>query len=139
MDAAPENLLLSEDGFNSSIWGPHLWTFMHILSMNYPLVPKAEHRRAYYMFFKSLCTILPCAKCRKEFCSMVNKGSLRLTPSQFVQKKNEAPGSARRRLVDYVISLHCQVNVRLKKPGNVLNRSREYWIQKYAKLRSRKI
>ena len=129
-------LALSNNGFNSRIWGPHLWFVMHVLSLNYPLVPKAYHVKAYYNFFKSLCTVLPCATCREEFCKMVNApGPLQLTMKKFSQR-GDLPGTARMRLARYVIDLHNRVNMRLKKKSTM---SREFWIQKYARLRSSKI
>jgi hypothetical protein len=128
------SLVFSRDGFDPKIWGPHLWKIMHILAMNFPLTPTPTQTKAYYDFFKSLCAILPCATCRGEFCAMVNRpGPLQLTPRKFVQSRDEPPGSARLRVVTYVIDLHQTVNNRLRKGGPP--RSREYWIEKYAKLR----
>lgn len=130
-------MLFSENGFDPRIWGPHLWTVMHILSMNYPLVPTVTQRKAYYNFFKSLCTILPCARCRHEFCLMVNSpGPLQLTPEKFMQMPYEKPGAARVRVVNYIIALHHKVNRRLGKMHHV-KKPREYWIRKYASLRAR--
>lgn len=125
---------LSDNGFNSRIWGPSLWFIMHILTLNYPLHPKPHHVKAYYNFFRSLCTILPCATCRKEFCEMVNApGPLQLTVQKFMQHKDDFPGTARMRLTHYVINLHSRVNMRLKKKRTV--RPPAYWVQKYARLR----
>ena len=128
-------MLLSPDGFNSRIWGPHLWFFMHILSMNYPLIPTIRQAKAYYSFFNSLCIILPCATCREEFCAMVTRpGPFELTFSKFEQFPFEKPGAARKRLVNYVIDMHNRVNRRLGKVGSA-RKSRQYWVNKYARLR----
>jgi hypothetical protein len=136
--------VFSENGFNSRIWGPHLWKVMHILSLNYPLKPTRVHVDAYFNFFKSLCTILPCATCRKEFCSMVNLpgGPLELRPEIFMQKAGDAPGSARVRVINYILALHDTVNRRLLKHGDVGKRrfvlkEPRYWVLKYAKLRAK--
>ena len=129
--------MLSENGFSPRLWGPHLWVFMHILSMNFPLVPTRAQSRAYYEFFRSLCSILPCAACRREFCLMVGQGPLRLTPARFMQDVREKPGNARKRLVKYIIDLHSKVNRRIGKPQRILNTRRAQWIQYYARMRSR--
>ena len=138
-----QSLVFSVNGFNSRIWGPHLWKIMHILSLNYPLQPTRVHIEAYYAFFKSLCTILPCATCRKEFCSMVNArdGPLKLRPEIFMQRAGATPGTARVRVIKYVLELHDTVNRRLLKHGDAgkarfVAKDSRYWVLKYAKLRA---
>jgi len=54
------------NGFMTSIWGPAIWHFLHIISFNYPVEPTKEHKKHYYDFIMSLKYILPCKKCRKN-------------------------------------------------------------------------
>lgn len=125
----------SENGFPPEVWGPHLWHVMHILSLNFPLMPTPKQQQAYYHFFNSLCTILPCRNCREEFCAMVvkKKSPLRLEKSLFMND-SRGRGSARMRLTRYVMLLHATVNRRLKKTnGSTMNT----WIRKYESLRAR--
>jgi hypothetical protein len=130
--------LLSTDGFPPRVWGPSLWKVMHILAFNYPLTPSRAHVTAYYQWFKSLCTILPCRHCREEFCKLVNgpRSALRLDARRFVQRETEPPGSARLRVIRYTLDLHAAVNVRLRKnvPKDV-----RHWVARYAAMRKKNV
>lgn len=57
----------SPDGFNTKVWGPCLWTFLHIISFNYPTCPTDEQKHHYYKFIKCLGHILPCKACRDNY------------------------------------------------------------------------
>ena len=54
------------NGFMTSIWGPAIWHFLHIISFNYPIEPNSKQKKNYYDFIMSLKNILPCKKCRKN-------------------------------------------------------------------------
>jgi hypothetical protein len=54
----------SDNGFMTSIWGPMLWSLLHIISMNYPVKPSEEEKIHYYDFVLSLQHVLPCGACR---------------------------------------------------------------------------
>ena len=46
----------SGDGFLTSVWGPLQWTFLHIMSFNYPVNPTPEDKKHYTLllnFFKN--------------------------------------------------------------------------------------
>jgi hypothetical protein len=49
------------------IWGPHLWRFLHYLSLSYPENPTDEEKEIMLNFLESLQEILPCEKCRYNF------------------------------------------------------------------------
>jgi len=129
-------MLLSPDGFSPRLWGPQLWRVMHLVSVNYPLNPTRVQQRAYYNFFNSLKCILPCKTCREEFNKMVSRPPYTLTPALFAQRPGDPPGTARRRLAQYVVTLHNVVNARLGKPPGRQTRN---WVQYYANLRRQKI
>lgn len=109
---------------------------MHIISHNYPLVPTRKQQLSYYNFFKSLCDILPCRTCRHEFCELVetSKYGLRLTQSLF-QNDHGVPGTARLKVVEYVISLHANVNRRL---GKKYTSRSDFWKRYYERFRTAK-
>lgn len=54
----------SDMGFLTSIWGPMLWTVLHIISLNYPVKPTKEQQDHYYDFIMTLPNVLPCGACR---------------------------------------------------------------------------
>lgn len=111
------DLFYSDNGISPARWGPHLWYVIHILALNFPLTPTKQQSSAYYAFFQSLCTLLPCGNCRKEFCKLVKSptGPYRITPELFAQSPTQAPGSARRRVFKWSICIHRTVTKRIKK------------------------
>ena len=54
----------SGDGFQTSIWGPLVWTTLHTISFNYPVHPTNEDKKHYKDFIYSLRYVLPCKYCR---------------------------------------------------------------------------
>jgi len=57
----------SDNGFATKVWGPILWTFLHIVSFNYPVRPTSQDQMNYYMFMIALGNVLPCGKCRDNY------------------------------------------------------------------------
>jgi hypothetical protein len=127
---------LSPNGFSSKLFGPPLWKFIHITSLNFPLNPTPRQSRSYFNFFDSLCDILPCGVCRVEFCKLIETGPLKMTKRIFEQSPGEARGSARLRVFAYSVALHHAVNVRTGKSPQIISRNLDFWTRKYAKLRS---
>lgn len=50
------------------IWGPHVWKFLHILALSYPINPSSKEQDSMIKFLNLLCIILPCPMC-SEHCS----------------------------------------------------------------------
>ena len=136
LDPTSAMLLTSPEGFNSKLWGRGMWAFMHYIALNYPISPTKSQVESYKMFFRSLCDILPCNVCRKEFCNLVTNPKSRFflgRPGLFPYKQN--PAAARLRLFMWTSELHNAVNRRLKKPIV----SPRTWIVKYLKTRHRHV
>lgn len=56
----------SGEGMLTSVWGPSLWHYLHILSFNYPVNPTLDNKKHYKNFILSLQYTLPCKYCRKN-------------------------------------------------------------------------
>ena len=54
----------SGDGMLTSVWGPSMWHYLHIISFNYPLEPTRQQKNKYKTFINSLQYTLPCKYCR---------------------------------------------------------------------------
>jgi hypothetical protein len=54
----------SGDGMLTSVWGPSMWHYLHIISFNYPLEPTQQQKNKYKTFINSLQYTLPCKYCR---------------------------------------------------------------------------
>ena len=44
----------SGEGFLTSVWGPLIWQFLHIISFNYKVNPSEEDKDNYRTFVESL-------------------------------------------------------------------------------------
>ena len=98
---------MSGDGMLTSVWGPSMWHYLHIMSFNYPIKPTLLEKKQYMDFVKSLQYTLPCKYCRINL--VTNFKSLPLTMKAM---KNRDSFSR------YIYALHELVNKMLgKKSG----------------------
>ena len=98
----------SGDGFQTLIWGPPMWHFLHTMSFNYPVNPTQEDKEHYRDFVLSLQYVLPCKYCRQNL-----KTNFRSLPLTMAQMKNRETFSR------YMYELHELVNRMLKKKSNL--------------------
>ncbi len=56
----------SGEGMLTTVWGPPLWHFLHVMSFNYPVKPSAKDKKHYKNFIMNLQNILPCRYCREN-------------------------------------------------------------------------
>tara|TARA_Y100000287_G_C14185743_1_gene337428 strand:- start:182 stop:589 length:408 start_codon:yes stop_codon:yes gene_type:complete len=89
---------------NPKFWGPHAWIFLHSLTFNYPKEPTDKDKQIYVSFFKSLENILPCEKCAYHY-----KRHLEEYPIEEALETRET-------MVQWLISVHNEVNKELGKP-----------------------
>ena len=54
----------SGDGMLTSVWGPSMWHYLHIISFNYPINPTKLQKNKYKQFLLNLQYTLPCKYCR---------------------------------------------------------------------------
>ena len=76
----------SNEGFQTKVWGPPIWLFLHIVTLNY----QPERKDAHIAFFKALASVLPCGACRKNYSRIISSGSLALTDPVFKSRKSLA-------------------------------------------------
>ena len=98
----------SGDGFLTTVWGPIMWTSLHIISFNYPVNPTLEQKKQYRNYVLSLQNVLPCGACRKNL-----KTNLKHFPLKMSDMKSRETFSK------YIYELHELVNKMLKKKSNL--------------------
>jgi hypothetical protein len=87
-----------------AVWGPCGWNFLHAMSVAYPPTPTATERMQMYSFLHAFAKVLPCARCRRHFCSLVQKHL----------PHSGAPHLATREsLARFLVAAHNMVNERL--------------------------
>lgn len=113
----------SKDGMLTSVWGPGLWHFLHVISFNYPIEPNEDQKQQYHDFMKQLEFILPCRYCRENY-----KKNIRDVPL------NKSVFRSRDTFSKYVYRLHEHINEMLGKTSNL---SFEDVRERYEHFRSR--
>lgn len=113
----------SGDGFLTSVWGPAIWHFLHIISFNYPTNPTEEDKIHYRNFILSLKNVLPCKYCRINL--MKNFKNVPITMNDM---KNRNTFSL------YMYRLHEEINTMLNKRSGL---SYEEVRERYEHFRSR--
>jgi hypothetical protein len=98
----------SGDGFQTSIWGPLAWTFLHTFSFNYPINPTPSDKKHYRDYVLNLQYILPCKYCRINLKNNFNK-----KPLLMCYMKNRDSFSR------YIYELHEVVNKMLNKKSGL--------------------
>ncbi len=88
-----------------TIWGPHLWKFMHYYTLSYPEDPTEEDKDNLYNFFNTIQTVLPCEKCRYNFKSHLEKTPL----TEEIMSNNV-------NVVRWLFDIHNEVNKSTNKP-----------------------
>lgn len=59
--------------FDSNIWGPHYWFFIHTIASTYPLNPNKTTKRKYYDFIINLPLFIPDEKMGNDFAELLDK------------------------------------------------------------------
>jgi hypothetical protein len=98
----------SDDGMLTTVWGPSMWHYLHIMSFNYPLHPTKEDKKHYRNFVLNLQYVLPCKYCRINL-----KKNFKTLPLKISDMENRESFSK------YVYDLHELVNKMLNKKSNL--------------------
>jgi len=97
----------SGDGMLTKVWGPLMWSYLHIMSFNYPVNPTPENKKHYRDFVINLQYVLPCKYCRMNLTNNFKK-----KPLSMCHMENRETFSR------YIYELHELVNKMLgKKSG----------------------
>lgn len=98
----------SGDGMLTSVWGPGLWHYLHVISFNYPINPTPLIKKKYKEFLLNLQYTLPCKYCRINLKNNFKKYPL--TRDIFKNRNNFSK---------YIYNLHELVNKMLNKKSNL--------------------
>lgn len=98
----------SGDGMLTSVWGPSMWHYLHVISFNYPIKPTILQKNKYKQFLLNLQYTLPCKYCRINLKNNFKKFPL----------KNEIFEN-RDSFSRYIYNLHELINKMLGKKSNL--------------------
>lgn len=94
----------SGDGMLTTVWGPSIWHYLHIMSFNYPINPNTFEKQKYREFVLNMQHTLPCKYCRENL-----KKNFKSKPLLLKHMKNRETFSK------YVYELHEVINKMLNK------------------------
>ena len=98
----------SGEGMLTSVWGPSMWHYLHIISFNYPVNPTNMQKQKYKQMLQNLQYTLPCKYCRVNL-----KNNFKKFPLKQEIFENRASFSR------YIYNLHELINKMLKKTSNL--------------------
>ncbi len=84
---------------NPILWGPHLWKYLHYLTLSYPDNPTQETQMLYKEFLLNLYNFIPCEKCRLNY----QRHLIELPLTEDIIK-------SRNKLIRWVFDIHNIVN-----------------------------
>jgi hypothetical protein len=85
-----------------SLWGPHLWAYMHYSAANYPEKPSKENIDEMVDWLCSLPVTIPCANCSTHYRKYIEQNKSNL--------KNICGNKTS--LFNFLVDIHNKVNVR---------------------------
>ena len=88
----------------TSKWGPTYWSYIHMITLNYPNKPTKKERDKHFFMVRNFIDTLPCPTCRNEMNNIINDNNLR-----------NSLGS-KEKFMKYFWNIHNKVNKRLNKP-----------------------
>lgn len=59
--------------FESEVWGPHYWFFLHTIAHSYPNKPNSITKKKYYDFINNMPLFIPNEKIGDNFAELLNK------------------------------------------------------------------
>ena len=98
----------SGDGMLTSVWGPGLWHYLHVISFNYPNEPTNLQKIKYKQILLNLQYTLPCKYCRINLKNNFKK--FPLIDNIFENRNNFSR---------YIYNLHELINKMLGKKSNL--------------------
>lgn len=78
----------SKNGFQTKVWGPAAWLFLHCITLNYD---PQRNRKETKLFFESLAYVLPCGACRENYKHTIhNSRQLKINDTVFASRESLA-------------------------------------------------
>jgi hypothetical protein len=90
--------------YDSHIWGPHFWFFLHAIAMNYPDRPNEVTKRKYYDLIQNMPVFIPSADMGNRFSRLLDKYPV----SPYLDKRES--------FIRWTVFIHNKINNFLGKP-----------------------
>jgi len=105
--------------YDSHIWGPHFWFFLHTIAMNYPDRANDVTRRKYYDLVQNMPIFIPNVEMGNRFSRLLDQYPV--TP--YLDKRES--------FIRWTVFIHNKVNIILGKPEMTLETAIELYHAAY--------
>jgi len=105
--------------YDSRVWGPHYWFFLHTVAMSYPANANSVTRRKYYDLIHNFPLFIPNAEIGNEFSRLLDKYPV----SPYLGKRES--------FIRWTVFIHNKMNILLGKPEMELNDAIEEYERNY--------
>ena len=117
-------LVKNQTLFDSNVWGPHFWFFLHTLAMSYPNHPNSVNKKKYYEFIQNLPLFIPVESMSSHFSKLLNEYPV------------TAYLDSRESFIKWMHFIHNKINEKLEKPKITLN---EFYLTYYEEYKPKDI
>lgn len=100
-----------------SIWGPYVWTSLHLIALGYPEKPSDVDKLNYKTFISALGNVVPCTTCSKNYSRHFSE----LPIDKFLESKKS--------LFTWTVKLHNIVNIETGKPIWSIDQAWDYYVR----------
>jgi hypothetical protein len=111
--------IIPPEKYDSHIWGPHFWFFLHTIAMNYPEHPNDVSKRKYYDLIQNMPIFIPNAEMGNQFSDFLDKYPV--TP--YLDKRES--------FIRWTVFIHNKFNLLLGKPEMELGDAIEKYNRAY--------
>jgi len=59
--------------FDSTVWGPHYWFFLHTVAINYPHYPNSVTKKKFYEFVQNIPLFIPVESMSSHFSKLLDE------------------------------------------------------------------
>lgn len=115
---------MTQTQLDPTVWGPHMWFFLHTIAMTYPLRPNAVTKKKYYDFIQNIPFFIPIEHMAGEFTKLLDE-----FPVQPYLDKRET-------LIKWVWFIHNKINKKLEKPQITL---KEFYVKYYEEYKPKNV
>lgn len=105
--------------YDSKIWGPHFWFFLHTIAFNYPVYPNSVTKRKYYDLIMNFPLFIPNEKMANQFSHLLDKYPV----SPYLDKRDS--------FILWTIFIHNKVNIMLGKKEMSRKKATRLYFEKY--------
>ena len=110
--------------FDSTVWGPHFWFFLHTIAMAYPHHPNSVSKKKYYELIMNLPLFIPIESMGNDFSKLLDEYPV----TAYLDSRDS--------LIRWMHFIHNKINEKLEKPKITLN---EFYLKYYEEYKPKEL